>query len=122
MRKIFEPGRLAACAGALAAVMSALPANAYEIADGESFHADSFGNLVIYSPAGYKRIVVGQGHAAAAFEAQRARDPQVIYGDDEREYRTSRRCRIEPGVFHGRSYMYGLPDGVVPSPARRVCD
>ena len=29
-------------------------------------YADSFGNLVIYSPAGYKRIIVGQGHRARA--------------------------------------------------------
>jgi len=106
----------------LGAVAMAVPASAYEL-DGEQYHADSFGNLVITSPAGYKRIIVGKGHVVAQYEAQRAREPDVIYGDDEpAQAYASRRCRIEPGIFYGRSYMYGLPDGVVPTPARKVCD
>ena len=31
---------------------------------GDHVYADSFGNLVIHSPAGYKRIIVGEGHLA----------------------------------------------------------
>lgn len=99
----------------------AIPALAYEL-DGESYHADSFGNLIVYSPAGYKRIIVGQGHLLAEYEAeQAAANPNVVYYDEPARPRV-RRCHYEPGMFKGRSYMYGLPEGVVPSPARRVCD
>lgn len=85
----------------------------------EQYHADSFGNLVVYSPAGYKRIVVGQGHVLAAYRAQsgEAHDDGYV---EEPAY--SRHCRYVPGMFKGRSYMYGLPDHVVPTPARLVCD
>ncbi len=103
---------------------AATPASAYEQITGESYHADSFGNLIINSPAGYKRIIVGKGHLLAEYQAERAAsEPEVLYYNDQRPARRSvQRCRIEPGMFKGRSYMYGLPDGVVPSPARRVCD
>ena len=30
----------------------------------DHIYADLFGNLVIQSPSGYKRIIVGQGHLA----------------------------------------------------------
>lgn len=99
----------------------AIPATAYEL-DGESYHADTFGNLIVYSPSGYKRIIVGQGHLLAEYEAeQAAANPGVVYYDEPAR-RSVHRCRYEPGMFKGRSHMYGLPDGVVPSPARRVCD
>ena len=112
----------AIAAGMIAAV--AAPAAASDLY-GERYHADSFGNLIIYSPAGYKRIVVGQGHVVAELEAERAAaGPDVVYGDGYGavEGRSYRDCRYEPGMFKGRSYMYGLPDGVVPTPARRICD
>jgi len=111
------------CAVSTACLVAfAAPALAYEL-DGESYHADSFGNLVVYSPAGYKRIIVGKGHVLDEYrQAQRTSDPDVVYYRDDRRERYQRRCRYEPGMFKGRSYMYGLPDGVVPSPARRVCD
>ncbi len=51
---------------ALVAVAVASPAAASDLY-GERVHADSFGNLVIYSPAGYKRIVVGKGYLAPEF-------------------------------------------------------
>lgn len=122
MRSVSTLARSVAGAVVLAAGLSVIPASAYDL-NGERFHADSFGNLVIYSPAGYKRIVVGQGHAAAAYQADHGRNPDVVYGDDDAAaYDASRRCRVEPGIFHGRSYMYGLEEGVVPTPARRVCD
>jgi hypothetical protein len=80
--------------------------------------ADSFGNLVIYSAAGYKRIIVGQGHRAAELQAfvGDKDEPSVVYLDQGRI--------VNPNCPHavllkGRSYMYGLPDGVVPEPACR---
>lgn len=104
-------------AGLSVAAAPALAGDLY----GERYHADSFGNLIIYSPAGYKRIVVGQGHVLAQLEDQSSvGEPGVVY--DDTAARTYRTCRTVPGMFKGRSYMYGLPDHVVPTPARRVCD
>ena len=81
-------------------------------------YADSFGNLVIRSPSGYKRIIVGQGHLAkelSSYEGAADADPDVVYLDDDRHgYRSYRDCYRPPYLFKGRSYMYGLPDGVVP--------
>ena len=37
-------------------------------------YADSFGNLVIQSPSGYKRIVVGQGHLAKELSSYEGAD------------------------------------------------
>jgi hypothetical protein len=74
--------------------------------------ADSYGNLVIYSAAGYKRIVIGQGELAgelsAYVEAGRDSDVSVV-----RE-RVHEDCTRPPVFVKGRSYMYGLPDGVMP--------
>ncbi|MCT8999311.1 hypothetical protein [Chelativorans intermedius] len=85
-------------------------------AGGEISYSDSFGNLVVHSPGGYKRIVVGRGHLAAG---PRAQGPKVVYleeRDGALYLRERRRCRH--GVrLHGRSYMYGLPENVLPVPA-----
>jgi hypothetical protein len=78
----------------------------------DQVHADSFGNLVIYSSAGYKRIVVGKGHLAPEFAG--------LYDDRAERYEepaARRACNRQPVLLHGRSYMYGLPDNVVPVPA-----
>jgi len=84
----------------------------------DHIYADSFGNLVIQSPSGYKRIVVGQGHLAkelSSYEAASSSDPDVVYLDDNRDaYRSSGDCYRPPHLFKGRDYMYGLPDGVLP--------
>lgn len=106
-------------AGLFAAAAPAVAGGQY----GEQYHADSFGNLIVYSPAGYKRIIVGQGHVLAEYEAQAAAESQG-YDDDGPvvEGHAYRHCYTVPGMFKGRSYMYGLPDGVVPTPARRICD
>jgi hypothetical protein len=83
-------------------------------------YADSFGNLVIQSPSGYKRIIVGQGHLAkelSSYEGPDEPDPDVVYLDDNRDgdgYRSYRDCYRPPYLFKGRSYMYGLADGVLP--------
>lgn len=80
--------------------------------------ADSFGNLVVYSAAGYKRIVVGEGHRAREVAAYTA--PKVIYFDDPEPTVVYREC---PAVLlKGRSHMYGLPDHVVPQPSLDFCD
>jgi hypothetical protein len=84
----------------------------------DHIYADSFGNLVIQSPSGYKRIIVGQGHLAkelSSYEGVGDADPDVVYLDDNRDgYRSYGDCYRPPYLFKGRSYMYGLPDGVVP--------
>ncbi len=106
-------------AGVFVAAAPAVAADSY----GERYHADSFGNLIVYSPAGYKRIIVGQGHVLAEYEAQAAAEPQRFEDDGPTvESHAYRHCYTVPGMFKGRSYMYGLPDGVVPTPARRICD
>lgn len=80
-------------------------------------YADSFGNLVIESAAGYKRIIVGEGELAKELAAYTgAGAPEVVYAD---EY--GREDCYRPPVFvKGRSYMYGLSDGEMPvlSPCR----
>jgi hypothetical protein len=68
-------------------------------------YADSFGNLVVRSASGYKRIIVGQGHLA--------RELSSYEGADD-GYRGYRDCYRPPHLFKGRDYMYGLPDGVLP--------
>lgn len=106
--------------GGLAAVCLAAPASA----DGryhDHVYADSFGNLVIHSPGGYKRIVVGEGHLAKELSAYTGSgEPSVVYLDRTSGAVVARDC---PAVLlKGRSYMYGLPDHVVPQPALDYCD
>lgn len=102
-----------AVAAALLVAASAGPAAAGGYSD--RVHADSFGNLIIRSPAGYKRIVVGQGHLAEELAAySRAGEPKVVYLDPATGDAVARRCRSQGVLLHGRSYMYGLPDNVVP--------
>lgn len=106
---------LAAGAIGLAVAGTAAAGGRYE----ERIHADSFGNLVIYSPGGYKRIVVGKGYLAEELAAEQGLgDPEVVYlEEDAYRGRYRLRCNREPVLLHGRSYMYGLPDGVLPAPA-----
>jgi hypothetical protein len=84
----------------------------------DHIYADSFGNLVIQSPSGYKRIIVGQGHLAkelSSYEGAGQTDSDVVYLDNDRDgYRSSGDCYRPPYLFKGRDYMYGLPDGVLP--------
>lgn len=97
---------------AVAALSATAPAFAHE-----HVYADAFGNLVIESSAGYKRIIVGQGERAREVEdAIAARMPEVVYADAP----VVRRC---PGVrvYHGRSYMYAVPRNVTPVLAGPEC-
>jgi len=78
-------------------------------------YADSFGNLVVHSRSGYKRIVVGAGHLAKDLaDYQRTGGDGVVYLDrndiDSRVYR----CWKPAVLLKGRSYMYGLEDGELP--------
>ena len=102
---------------AAAAMLAASPALGAE--DGrDRVHADSFGNLVIHSQAGYKRIIVGMGHVAEAYQLTGSYyEPEVVELDRERHVR---RCWRPPYVWHGRSHMYGLDRGEVPQ-APMVC-
>ncbi|MBI1622084.1 hypothetical protein [Aquamicrobium zhengzhouense] len=85
-------------------------------------HADSYGNLVIHSPAGYKRIIVGMGHTAQAYERTGSyHEPEVVYLNDKRPTAPDYRyCTRQPHVWVGRSHMYGLEAGMVPQ-APLVC-
>lgn len=102
-------------AAAVAAVLlAAAPAAAGDGRD--RVHADSFGNLVIHSTAGYKRIIVGMGHVAEAYQLTGSYyEPETADA-----HRHVRRCWRPPHVWHGRSHMYGLRDGEVPQ-APLVC-
>ncbi|MCO6388129.1 hypothetical protein [Aliihoeflea sp. 40Bstr573] len=89
-------------------------------------HTDSFGNLVIYAPAGYKRIVVGAGQEASGYRATGSYNetdaPRIAYHGGQRlQLRPYRNCDYGAVLLHGRSYMYGLPDHVVPTPAEVLC-
>jgi hypothetical protein len=106
-------------AGALAlgigVAMIAQPAKAGAFAK-ERVYDDSYGNLIILSPSGYKRIVVGQGYLAAELERDHA--AERTYRDEPRRHR---HCYSPPYLWKGRSYMYGLADGEIPTPPV-ICD
>jgi hypothetical protein len=111
----FLPLALALTAGGFA-----VPAYA-----GGSYHdriyADSFGNLVVHSRSGYKRIVVGQGHLArelADYEGAGSADGVVYFNDDEA---VPYECWRPAVLLKGRSYMYGLEDGELPDLPGKWC-
>ncbi len=88
----------------------------------DQVYADSFGNLVIQSPYGYKRIIVGRGHLANKLSGLTTEDdPKVAYEEPERGfYRDGyvfETCYRPAVLLKGRSYMYGLPDRVLPEPS-----
>jgi hypothetical protein len=107
-------------AALLAAGAFAAPAQAGGSHD--RIYADSFGNLVVHSRSGYKRIVVGQGHLAgelAAYEGAGS-DDGVVYlndGDEAAPYE----CWKPAVLLKGRSYMYGLEDGELPDLPGKWC-
>lgn len=91
-------------------------------------YADSFGNLIVHSRSGYKRIIVGQGHLAADLRAYTTggSEPLPEYGLSDEEAgarygwradgRPRQPCHKRAVILHGRGYMYGLADGEVPTP------
>ena len=109
------PKALAGAAAAAALACFAVPAGAGGLYK-DQVHADSFGNLVIHSPAGYKRIIVGQGQRAREFSDFSGFDMDAP-GDLGPEYGREilRDCYNPPLFLMGRSYMYGLADGEMPT-------
>ncbi|MGX8011237.1 hypothetical protein ACVDG8_020870 [Mesorhizobium sp. ORM8.1] len=108
---------VAATLAVLAAAIAA-PAEA-GLRHHDRVYADSFGNLVIDSAAGYKRIIVGEGRLAKKLsEFTSAGQPAVVY--DSEEDAGAPGCYQPPVLVKGRSYMYGLSDGEMPnlSPCR----
>lgn len=104
---------LTAIAFTVPGLLAMSPAQADSLRTGDVVYADSFGNLVVESAAGYKRIVVGAGHRAAELRNFVASDePTVLYAEREGMVRTD--C-YRPGLWlQGRSHMYGLSPGDAP--------
>lgn len=124
MRKIstrltFLPPLLAAFIGVAAILPLTDAASAGRFHD--RVYADSFGNLIVQSPSGYKRIIVGQGHLAKELAAYTASSEPTRHEYDDRDAYRGDDCYRPPVLLKGRSYMYGLDDGVVPEPSGR-CD
>ncbi len=90
------------------------PASAW---DRDQVYADSFGNLVIQSAVGYKRIVVGQGHRAEQMSRYLAEgadsEPVTIFADRD-DGTVFGNCYRPPVLVKGRSYMYGFDQGEIP--------
>jgi hypothetical protein len=104
-------------AGMLAAVVALLTATAMADAGSryrDRIYADSFGNLVVHSRAGYKRIIVGKGHMAEQLSRSQTGDKDVVILDDADGDRFLTYCYRPPVFVKGRSYMYGLADGEMP--------
>ncbi|TPI51159.1 hypothetical protein FJ417_28770 [Mesorhizobium sp. B3-1-7] len=112
--------RASLAAAALAGLVTAITAPAEAgLRHHDRVYADSFGNLVIDSAAGYKRIVVGEGKLAKKLsEFTSAGQPGVVYDDADEPGAPG--CYQPPVLVKGRSYMYGLSDGEMPnlSPCR----
>ncbi|WP_315926233.1 hypothetical protein [Mesorhizobium sp. SP-1A] len=112
-----------ACLGALmvagGVALDAQPASAWS-RQHDHVYADSFGNLVVESAAGYKRIIVGEGAQARKMAGYIAAEsaPRVEYLYPEGGLVAD--CYRPPVFVKGRSYMYGLSDGEMPelSPCR----
>ncbi|CDX40034.1 conserved exported hypothetical protein [Mesorhizobium plurifarium] len=112
--------RARVAAAALAGLVTAIAAPAEAgLRHHDRVYADSFGNLVIDSAAGYKRIIVGEGrHAKELSNFTSAGQPDVVYDDADEAGAPG--CYQAPVLVKGRSYMYGLSDGEMPnlSPCR----
>ncbi len=107
-------------AAALLAGSTALAVASADARTRDHVYADSFGNLVIESAAGYKRILVGEGKLARELSGYvGAGQPEVEYYR-ESDSTVERDCYRPPVFVKGRSYMYGLSDGEMPelSPCR----
>lgn len=107
--------------GAAVAIGSA-PASAAE-RHRDYIYADTYGNLVIYSSAGYKRIIVGKGHLAGELQdyTDSGDAPNVVRAGED-EYARRADCYRPPVMVRGNSFMYGLTDGEIPEPAGSCYD
>ncbi len=117
--RLSELSFLPLAAGLLAAGRAISGLAAPAAADGgpyrDRIYADSFGNLVVHSRSGYKRIVVGQGHLARELADYEGGSPDdVVYLDEDDGEVVYRDCWKPAVLLKGRSYMYGLEDGELP--------
>jgi hypothetical protein len=109
--------RSASLKGLFLALTFAGLASAPALAGGlhDHVYADSFGNLIIHSPAGYKRIIVGEGHMADQLSGYTDADgPDVVYFDEADRVVDAGECYRPPWLLKGRSYMYGFDQGEIP--------
>lgn len=89
--------------------------------DSDRIYADSFGNLVVHSRNGSKRIVVGQGALAQELaNYERPQDRNIAYADSGDEA-IPYECWKPAVLLKGRSYMYGLEDGELPDLPGKWC-
>lgn len=104
---------LAASAFIMPGLLAMGPAQADSLQTGDFVYADSFGNLVVEAAAGYKRIVVGEGHRAAELRKfVGTEEPTIVYAERDGSARTD--C-YRPGLWlQGRSHMYGVSPGDAP--------
>ncbi len=87
----------------------------------DRIYADSFGNLVVHSRSGSKRIVVGQGALAQQLiDYERPQDRNLAYADGGEES-VPYECWKPAVLLKGRSYMYGLEDGELPDLPGKWC-
>ncbi|MBZ9846025.1 hypothetical protein [Mesorhizobium sp. CA5] len=106
--------RAGVTAAAFAGLVTAIAAPAEAgLRHHDRVYADSFGNLVIDSAAGYKRIIVGEGKLAKELSQYTGGQPDVIYDDADEAGAPG--CYQPPVLVKGRSYMYGLSDGEMPN-------
>lgn len=113
---------LAALTLAAAAMLAAWSPSVAAERQRDHVYADSYGNLVIYSRAGFKRIIVGKGYLADELASYDGADdgPVVIRGDEA--ITSYRDCYSRPVLVKGRGYMYGLADGEAPQLAGSCYD
>lgn len=104
---------LSACAGGMTGTAQA------GYWERDHVYADSFGNLVIESAAGYKRIIVGEGRMAKQLSeyvqaGAPTTQPDVVYSEDGDRVFETEGCYRAPYFLRGRSYMYGFDEGEIP--------
>lgn len=106
----------------------ALTAGIAHATPGETAYPDSFGNLVIQSASGHKRVIIGMGYVAADAGTHQSGEPQVLKFDDQpasasawRDVKPVYRCKGGATVVRGRGYMYGLSRDEV-AVITNVCD
>lgn len=104
---------LMSVAATVVGVLAVRPTDAGSLNYGDEVYADSTGNLVVESAAGYKRIIVGQGHRAKELREFTTRgQPDVVYAEENTVGRET--CYRPAQWLRGRSYMYGLSPGELP--------
>lgn len=102
----------AACATAILIAPAAAGSREHD-----RIYADSFGNLIVHSPSGYKRIIVGAGHLAGELSQyeKTGKNSDVVYLEGNGSHTVYESgCYRPPVLVKGRSYMYGFDQGEIP--------